>query len=195
MVFFRPVNVWWFITVPVRKMHIPWHNFLLFFCVSIMPYYNCSCWLQWPQLFVGDCLSPWSSLSCWIVTSVLFKFLSLVVHSAFIWIQCPPACPQGAWERFIASSFVYAFARKSFCYKTLFNWFSTADSWLSIPVSLEVFAGTRRHKSLAFDSILFFLISPSIPFHVSRGRYPHFPSHSPISQFLEANQVLDTSKY
>ena len=93
MVFFRPVNVWWFITVPIRKMHIPWHNFLLFFCVSIMPYYNCSCWLQWPQLFVGDNLSPWSSLSCWIVTSVLFKFLSLVVHSAFTWIQRPTSLP------------------------------------------------------------------------------------------------------
>lgn len=146
-------------------MHIPWHNFLLFFCVSIMPYYNCACWLQWPQWFVGDCLSPWSSLSCWIVTSVLFKFLSLVVHSEPLHgSSAPPACPQGAGERLTATSFVYAFARISFsCYRTLFYWFSTADSWLSIPMSLEVFAGTRRHKSLTFDSILFFLRSPSIP--------------------------------
>ena len=83
---------------------------------------------------------------------------------AFTWIQCPTSLPPGAWERLTAGSFVYAFARISFfCYRTLSYWFSTADAWLSIPMSLEVFAGTRRHKSLTFDSILFFLISPSIP--------------------------------
>ena len=95
----------------------------------------------------------------------------LVVHSEPLHgSSAPPACTPGHGKDSLqVHLFMHLLGYPSSVtghYPTdflFFFFFSTADSWLSVPMSLEVFAGTRRHKSLTFDNILFFLISPSVP--------------------------------